>query len=102
MTRAGQESCQLLFGFDQRNPTDGIALWRQQREATVREVACKLGLPLGHLAELILRTGPVVRGRLLLDEESLFVDAGGEREVRLRMGGFVFTPAEVESCVRLD
>ena len=50
---------------------DGVALWRQEREAQQLELAKKLGLPIGQQVEVCLRGGVRLKGKLLLNEEKL-------------------------------
>jgi hypothetical protein len=47
--------------------SDGLALWREQQQETLRRLGAELGLPLGALCEVVIATGLLVRGRLLLD-----------------------------------
>lgn len=94
---------QLGLNFD--NPassTDGYSQWQKERRAALESMAQKLGLPLGHQAEVILRDGACLRGTLLLDGEELWVEARRDFRLTLRIGRCTFEAREIESCIRLD
>ena len=80
----------------------GLSQWQKARRAALQSLAHKLGLPLGHLAEVRLRDGVVLRGRLCTCEEQLFVEAKRDFHLELRIDRATFAAADVESCVRLD
>jgi len=80
----------------------GYDRWQTERRQALAEAARKLGLPLGHRAEVILRGGVRLVGDLRLAEDTLWVEARRDFHVLLRIERCTFTAAEVESCVRLD
>ncbi len=82
---------------------DGLDEWRARRREEMETLAHSLGLPLGHEVELVLGSGPLLRGKLLLADQRLWVDATGrDNGLLLRIGAAEFHAREVESCVRLD
>ena len=91
---------QLSFEFAEA-ASDGLALWREQRRETLRRLGVELGLPVGVLCEVVLTTGLLVQGHLLLDEDGLFPIARRD-DARFRIGEVIFSIAEIASCVRLD
>lgn len=95
-----QRNQQLAFDFA-GNSADGFSLWREHRQASTRRLGAALGYPLGEQCEVELRSGLILRGRLILDDEDLFLCA--ERAVAvLRVGKVNFSIGEVASCVRID
>lgn len=82
------------LGFQGDRPTDGYRAWMEQRDAEMREKARRLGLPLGHMVEVWLKDGTLLKGRLLLREQ------GNNWE--LMVGPVGFSVAEIEACVRMD
>jgi hypothetical protein len=80
----------------------GLDRWRQAREAALRKLARRLGVPLGHPVEVRLRDGIVVRGQLRLREELLWVEPTRDTHLELIVDRVTFTAADIESCVRLD
>ena len=96
---------QLTFLFDANAPAaeeGGIQSWRAEREAGVRALAKKSGLPLEHTVELTLLSGPVLRGRLRLAVESLWIEAEKVEQIVFEVDGATFRVREIESCVRED
>jgi hypothetical protein len=91
---------QLSFEFA-GTVSDGLALWREQRQEALRRLAVELGLPVGVPCEVVLTTGLLVRGRLLLDEEDLFFFARRD-DAKFRIGKVNFSIAEIASCISLD
>jgi hypothetical protein len=91
---------QLSFGFA-GNAGDGLALWREQQRELLRRLGLELGLPVGSSCEVVLASGIQLRGRLVLDEEDLFVSAT-RKDAMLRIGAVSFSIAEIADCVRLD
>ena len=91
---------QLSFEFAGA-ASDGLALWREQQQETLRRLGTELGLPLGALCEVVLTTGLLVRGRLLLDEDDLFPSARRD-DAKFRIGNVNFSFVEIASCIRLD
>lgn len=78
----------------------GLDRWREERRQAQRELACRLGLPLGHHVEVWLLDGVRLNGRLELAEQLLFVEEIAAPELRLMVEGIVFQPGDIESCVR--
>ncbi len=98
--QADQPNHQPAFDFAS-NSTDGLSLWREQRYASIRRLGAELGYPLGEQCEVELQSGVILRGKLILDGEDLFLLA--ERSVAiLRIGKANFSIGEVASCVRTD
>jgi hypothetical protein len=83
---------QLSFEFAGA-ASDGLALWREQQQETLRRLGAELGLPLGAFCEVVLTTGLLVRGRLLLDEDDLFPSTRRD-EAKFRIGNVNFSFAE--------
>jgi hypothetical protein len=93
---------QPQFRFDKPSSQDGYAKWLEARRAADLELAQRLGLPLGHQAEVWL-TGEIrLRGKLRLQEPVLFVEPGEEHKLGLLVDNVAFTHSEIRSCVRLD
>lgn len=88
--------------FDAPAPQSGYDRWQEERRAAKRELARRLGLPLGHEVEVWLRGEVRLRGRLDLAEEKLFVPEGNDSHLRLAIGRTSFEAGEIESCVRTD
>jgi hypothetical protein len=66
------------------------------------EAAQKLNLPVGRNAEVWLRGGIRLRGKLRLLNDLLFVEEHQFKNLPLTLDGVPFTYAEIESCVALD
>ena len=88
--------------FDASASQSGYERWLGERREAKRELARRLGLPLGHQVEVWLRGEVRLRGRLELAEEMLFVSEGDEARLQLAVGRTTFTAAEIESWVRKD
>ena len=80
----------------------GHARWLAVRRVAARELAQRLGLPLGHPVEVWLLGGLRLKGQLRLKEEMLFIDEEHARHLELLVAHVPFTIREMESCVRLD
>jgi hypothetical protein len=91
---------QLSFEFA-GNSTDGLALWREQQRAEIRRLGMELGLPIGSICEVVLRSGIQLRGHLVLDEPDLFHYAT-RKHAFLRIGVVSFSISEIADCVRLE
>ncbi len=91
---------QLAFEFA-NNPSDGLSLWREQQRAALRRIGTELGLPLGAKCEVLLRSGLLLRGRLLFDEDDFFHVARRDSAV-LCVEEVNFAIGEIASCVRID
>jgi hypothetical protein len=91
---------QLAFDFAS-NSADGISLWREQRRAAFRRLAAELGYPLGERCEVELESGIILRGKLILDGEDLFLSAERGSAV-LRVADVNFSVREIASCLRID
>lgn len=95
----------LQLGLDFSRPAsapDGVSQWHRERQEAVVRLAKASGLPLGHSVETCLRDGTVLRGTLRLAEDSLFTESHATPRLLLKVDRCTFTPAEIESCVRLD
>jgi hypothetical protein len=93
---------QAEFDFAATGRPEGLTAWQEARRQAVRAVAEKLGLPLDQDVEVRLADGVVLRGRLHLGEETLFLDRVDTANVELRIGRATFRHSEIEACVRLD
>ncbi len=93
---------QLEMGFDNSAGDAGYSAWVDERREAMRRLARSLGMPLNKQVEVWLRGGIRLRGLLLLKEEKLFLEDQRDSKLELEVDHVVFTPAEVESCVRLD
>ena len=82
--------------------SDGHSRWLAERKLALEALAKKMNLPLGHLVEVWLNGGVMLRGILRLREELLFVEEERARELELVINKANFKAAEIESCVRLD
>ena len=82
--------------------TDGHSRWLAERKLALEALARTMNLPLGHLVEVWLNGGVMLRGTLRLREELLFVEEDRARELELMIDKANFKAAEIESCVRLD
>jgi len=91
---------QLAFDFA-ANVTDGLSLWREQQRAALRRLGAELGFPVGSNCEVVLKSGMVLRGRLLLDEEDFFPVARRDSAMLL-IDKVNFSIGEIASCVRID
>ena len=85
---------QVEFGFGGGDSNHGYGAWVREREEEIREMARRVGLPLGRLVEVWLKDGTLLKGRL--------VWRGDERDWELVIGAVGFRTAEIESCVRVD
>src|SRR5436190_170665 len=83
-------------------PPDGLSSWHQERELAARELARRLGLPVGHQAEVRLKDGVILRGRLRAGEVIFSLETFSRGKLALEIDGIVFAYSEIESCVRLD
>lgn len=88
--------------FDEPVPQRGYEGWLEQRREARRELARRLGLPLGHQVEVWLRGEVRLRGRLELEEEKLFLPEGNDPHLRLTIQHTSFEAGEIESCVRMN
>ncbi len=79
---------QLDFGSGDGN---GYAAWQKQTAERRRELARKLGLPIGHRIEVELRCGQILRGHLRL-REPLGKDLKSSLE--LEVDGVTFPPTD--------
>ena len=93
---------QAEFNFQSHAKKDGLASWYQEREEMLRDLATKLGLPIGHRAEVRLKDGVILSGNLRAGEVVLSPEKFSRGKLALEVDGFVFTYSEMESCVRLD
>jgi hypothetical protein len=68
----------------------------------MRELALKIGLPLGRKVEVWLRGEIRLIGILRLREETLFVPQEREAQLELIVDNVPFLPAEITSCVSAE
>jgi hypothetical protein len=95
-----QNQGELSFG--QSAPETGYDRWKHERAEAMKNLALKLGLPLGRRVEVWLRGNIRLTGKLQLAEETIFVPDSRDQTLRLVVDGVPFTSAEIESCVRAD
>ncbi len=96
---------QIEFQFGQTiaSPAEsGYERWQNDRRTALNELARTMGLPLGHEAEVVLRGGAILTGKLALAEDQLWVEAQRNFRLLLRVERCTFAAAEILSCVRLD
>jgi len=94
---------QLNLSFDgTAGVVSGVAVWREMRDAQIDALAGQSGLPIGHVARVLLTSGVLIEGRLVLERDELWTDPQRHPELRLRVGRVDFRASEVESCVRID
>ena len=91
---------ELNFGED--GGDKGYTRWLVGRQVATEILARKMGLPLGHEVEAWLVGGIRLRGKLRLQEETLFIEEERVRHLGLKVDKVAFTYRELESCVRLD
>ena len=93
---------QTEFIFTAGSVSGGLTAWQVARRSAARAVAEKLGLPLDQDVEVRLVDGVVLRGRLRLREETLFLEHVDTANVELAIGRATFRHSEIEACVRVD
>lgn len=95
---------QLAFSFDSPGPAamSGLDLWREMRRRQLNEMNLNLGLPIGCRVRIVLTSGPSVEGRLLLQDEELWLSPRRNASVRLRVGAVDFLASDVDSCILLE
>jgi hypothetical protein len=99
---AAHMQLQSEFSFKAGAADAGYAQWVAVRQMAADEAAQKLNLPIGSEAEVWLRGGIRLRGKLRLLNDLLFVEENQVRNLPLTLDGVPFTYAEIESCVALD
>lgn len=95
-------NAQGQFDFDTAGSGDGYARWQAGRKLAIVELARRLNLPLHHQVEVWLCGGVRLRGKLQLQEETLFLEEDHVRHLGLQVDHVPFTLREMESCIRLD
>ena len=93
------EDAQTEFDFSAGNP-DGLAVWRNENNQRLQEMARKLGYPLGRKVELVLNSGPVLRG--LLQYAGAPDRLTHHSHIRLRIDCADFAIGEIDSCTTLE
>jgi hypothetical protein len=93
---------QAEFNYQADGTDAGYAQWVVVRHMASDEAARQLNLPVGREAEVWLRGGIRLRGKLRLLNDLLFVEENQIRNLALTLAGVTFTYAEIESCVALD
>jgi len=96
------EQQQLELNFTPGRGEEGLNHWHEERRRALEALAQKMGLPLGREVEVCLRDGIVLRGKLALREEQLFIEPTRDFRLELMVDKVPFTAAEIESCVRVD
>lgn len=69
----------------------GFAAWQKETTERRRELARKLGLPIGHRVEVELRCGQILRGHLRLREA---LEKRPDKNVELEVDGVTFPPTD--------
>jgi len=90
------------FNFQSGGTEAGYSQWVVVRTMAAAAAAEKLNLPIGREAEVWLRNGIRLRGKLRLLNDLLFVEETKIRTLPLALEGVTFSYGEIESCVRLD
>src|SRR5438445_6483648 len=85
---------ELNFGEDGSDA--GYTRWLVGRQVATEILARKMGLPLGHEVEVWLIGGMRLRGKLRLQEETLFIEEERVRHLGLRVDKIAFTYREME------
>lgn len=93
---------QTEFDFVPPGSPEGLTQWQSTRREATKLLSERLGLPLCREVEVRLQDGVVLRGRLRLREELLFVEQSDARNVELAIGRASFRHSDIEACVRLD
>ena len=93
---------QSELSFGDEGSDEGYTRWLVGRQVATEILARKMGLPLGHEVEVWLVGAIRLRGKLRLQEETMFIDEDRVRHLGLRVDNVGFTYRELESCVRLD
>lgn len=91
-----------LFSQAGNSDSNGYVTWIQQRENTVNRLGQLSGLPLNRWAEVTLKDGVRLRGRLRLREDRLFMEEKDARVLELVIDGVEFRSTEIDHCLRLD
>jgi hypothetical protein len=90
------------FSFGNGSTDQGYTRWLDQRKQAAIEVARQIHLPLDRQVEVWLVGGVRLRGKLLLQEEKLFLGNDDVQHHGLSVDHVPFSIHEMESCVRLD
>jgi hypothetical protein len=93
---------QSEINFGDEGSEDGYTRWLVGRRVATEILARKMGLPLGHEVEVWLVGGMRLRGKLRLQEETMFIEEDRVRHLGLKVDKVDFAYREIESCVRLD
>src|SRR5262245_32296150 len=93
---------QQEFKFDASGNDLGYQDCQEQRRTAMRQLALRIGLPLGRKVELWLRGEIRLVGILRLRDEGLFVPEDGAARLELTVDNVVFSPAEITSCICAD
>ena len=90
------------FNFGAGGSEDGLDRWQADRRRAMRALARKMNLPVDHEVEVWLRGGVLLRGKLRLRDELLFVEEDRIHELELAIDKATFKKGDIESCVRMD
>ncbi len=77
---------QTELRFEAGTSPNGYQTWQEQRRASLRQLASQLGLPIGHDVEVWLRDGIVLKGKLRLREELIWIDEERNNHIELVIG----------------
>ncbi len=90
------------LNFQGASAEAGYSEWVNLRKMAAEAAAQKLNLPIGCEAEVWLRNGIRLKGKLRLSNDLLFIEEAKIKALPLVIDGVTFSFAEIESCVRLD
>jgi hypothetical protein len=97
--RAEQEATQRAAELPTTENVQGYVQWKADAEAARRAFERRWGIPLGKLVRVQLRGEPREREGLLLAVEE--TKRQPTKQLRLRLGTYVFSASQIESVVRV-
>ena len=92
---------QRELSFSASRPA-GLQAWYDQRDADRRQLSRDVGLPIGHSVECELNDGAILKGKLELAENLLWIEPGRRLDMELRIGRCSFRVRDIARCVRQD
>jgi len=97
--RAALEATQRAAELPASADEAGFSAWKAEAEAARRAFERRWGIPLGKLVRVQLRGEPREREGLLLAVEE--TKRQPTKQLRLRLGTYVFSASQIESVVRV-